>query len=188
MRIIIDPVELEKQDLTIQEFLYLLILYYGDPDINKLYRQGYYSETLLGKALSTYGKETVENILLASDSDVPTEPELLDLATKLKAMYPEGKKEGTNFYWTDGIALIIRRLRTFFKKYGKYEDEDILNATQKYINSFNGDYRFMKLLRYFIFKEVKGEGGDVEATSDLLNLLENKNQQEVNNDWSTDVR
>ena len=46
----------------------------------------------------------------------------------------------------------------------------------------------MKLLKYFIFKEKKGEGGDVESSSDLLNFIENNEGEELSNDWSTELR
>ena len=92
------------------------------------------------------------------------------------------------YYWTDGISLIIKRLKIFFKKYGIYSNEIIIDATKRYVDSFNGDYRFMKLLKYFIFKEKKGEGGDVESSSDLLNFIENNEGEELSNDWSTELR
>jgi len=188
MNIIINQVELEKQDLTAREMLFLLSLYYGIPNIDKLYRKGYYTETSVGKMLSVYGKEVVENILLNSDSEIPKEENLIDLATRLKQIFPTGRKEGTNLYWSDGIPLIIKRLRTFFKKYGKYDYDDIVSAAQKYVESFNGDYRYMKLLKYFIFKDVKGEGGSIEESSDLINFLENKDSEINNTDIYTEIR
>ena len=73
---------------------------------------------------------------------------------------------------------------TGVKKFGdKYSDEDIIEATKRYINSFNGDYRFMQLLKYFILKRVIVEG-EIEETSQLLSYLSNSNEDE-RQDWTS---
>lgn len=46
----------------------------------------------------------------------------------------------------------------------------------------------MKLLKYFIFKDVKGEGGSIEESSDLINFLENKDSEINNTDIYTEIR
>ena len=75
-------------------------------------------------------------------------------------------------------------LKAFVKKFGdKYRDEDIIEATKRYINSFNGDYRFMQLLKYFILKRVIVEG-EIEETSQLLSYLSNSNEDE-RQDWTS---
>ena len=78
----------------------------------------------------------------------------------------------------------------FFKKYGAdYTDEQIIQATKSYVESFNGDYRFMRVLKYFIFKEEKGADGMVESTSDLINRIDNAGQEDTeNNNWMNAVR
>ena len=54
-------------------------------------------------------------------------------------------------------------------------DEQIIKATQKYVDEMIGKPD-MRLLKYFIFKEAIGKGGDVEPTSDLLSYIENIDQ------------
>ena len=112
------------------------------------------------------------------------------LATKLKEIFPKGKKDGTNYYWADGVALIVRRLKLFFKKYGDgYTSEQIVQAAEKYVQGFNGNYQYMKLLKYFIFKEKVGANGEVEGESDLISYIENAGQEEtLRNDWTTTLR
>lgn len=103
--------------------------------------------------------------------------DLIPLCEKLKEIYPKGKKEtgAKAFYWTEGIKLIEKRLKIFFRKYGDtYTDEEIIDATKRYVESFKGNYTYMSLLKYFIFKEKVGNGGDVESASDLLTYMENK--------------
>ena len=78
--------------------------------------------------------------------------------------------------------MIIRRLKMFFKKYeSTYTSQQIIDAAQKYVDSFNGNYKFMRVLRYFIFKE-DNEGGK----SELINYVENAGEEEnLRNDWAT---
>ena len=102
------------------------------------------------------------------------------LATQLKGVFPKGKKEGTNYYWAEGVALIIRRLKLFFKKYGnEFTDEQIIQASKKYVEGFNGNYQYMRLLKYFIFKEKIGAGGEVEGDSELISYIENAGQEDI---------
>lgn len=101
--------------------------------------------------------------------------ELTALATKLKEIYPKGKKSNTQIYWAEGVALIEARLKLFFKKFGYHKPEEIIDATQRYVDSFNGNYSYMRVLKYFIFKDVKGAEG-VEKSSELLSYIENKNE------------
>lgn len=130
------------------------------------------------------GTELIDSIILDSDNSEKSEEELLDLAGKLKEIFPIGKKEGTSNYWAEGKVLIVKRLKTFFKKYGTdYTDEQIINATKKYVESFNGNYQFMRTLKYFIFKD-KDVAGERDYSSDLLNYLENAGNKEIlRNDW-----
>lgn len=115
---------------------------------------------------------------------------LTALAEKLKAIFPEGKKQGTNQYWAEGPTLIAKRLDKFFDKYGRNWTEDqIVDATQRYVTSFNGDYRFMRILKYFLWKDTTGACGTVEVSSDLYNYLTHPNQQEESNgNWMDSVR
>ena len=115
------------------------------------------------------------------------------LEKTLKSIYPKGKKDGTAFYWTEGPFLIHRRLLQFTGKFGSFSDKDIAEATRMYVESFNGDYRYMKLLKYFIFKnDIKpGEDGnnEIQFTSELYNYLTNsEGSAPENRDWTTSMR
>ena len=68
-------------------------------------------------------------------------------------------------------------------------DEQIVQAAEKYVQGFNGDYQYMKLLKYFILKEKVGAGGDVEGESDLINYIENAGQEDtLSNDWTSTLK
>ena len=83
--------------------------------------------------------------------------------------------------------MIVRRLKLFFKKYGnEFTDEQIVQAAEKYVQGFNGNYQYMRLLKYFIFKEKVGANGEVEGDSELISYIENADQTDsLKNDWTS---
>lgn len=140
--------------------------------------------------LTDRGNALLEDVNLDSmDSDKKEVRNLENLARRLKEVFPKGKKDGTSQYWTEGVALIVKRLRIFFKKYGEdYSDDTIIEAAEKYVSSFNGNYAYMRTLKYFIWAEKPNKAGEVESTSDLLTSIENSGQEnEINNDWTTNL-
>ena len=69
------------------------------------------------------------------------------------------------------------------KSYVASTKTSLIEATKKYIQSFNGNYTYLKLLKYFIWKdEIRDR--EVIQTSILADYLENKNTT-VNNNWSS---
>lgn len=144
----------------------------------------------VGWRLTNKGTEVLDSVIMDSDKEQEPQDRLIQLATRLKEIFPKGKKDGTNYYWTEGVALIVRRLKLFFRKYGnKFTDEQIIQAAEKYVQGFNGSYRYMRLLKYFIFKEEVGANGEVEGGSELINYIENAGQEEnLRDDWATTLR
>ena len=144
----------------------------------------------VGWRLTNKGTEVLDSVIMDSDKEQEPQDRLIQLATRLKEIFPKGKKDGTNYYWTEGVALIVRRLKLFFRKYGnKFTDEQIIQAAEKYVRGFNGNYQYMRLLKYFIFKEKVGANGEVEGDSELINYIENAGQEEnLRDDWATTLR
>lgn len=142
-----------------------------------------------GWRLTNKGTEMLDSVIMDSDKEQEPQDRLIQLAARLKEIFPKGKKDGTNYYWADGVALIVRRLKLFFKKYGnKFTDEQIIQATEKYVQGFNGNYQYMRLLKYFIFKEKVGANGEVEGDSELISYIENAGQEEdLRNDWTSSL-
>lgn len=133
------------------------------------------------------GHDLLNTVII--DSEIKDEKnEYEDLAKELKEIYPKGKKPGTNDYWTDGNQLLVKRLKIFEKKYGKFKHEDIIETTKRYVESFNGNYRTMRLLKYFIFKE-ENKNGEIESKSDLLTFMENKDEdnKNISQDWTSQM-
>jgi len=141
-----------------------------------------------GYFVTNKGCTLLETVLLDSDrlTGSPIITDRIDtLVAQLQAFFPKGKKDGTTFYWRGNKPDIRRKLQSFFKRYGDiYSDTQILKATEEYVHSFNGDYRYMRLLQYFIWKDdIKG--GIRVSVSELASYIENAGQEDNNNsDWT----
>lgn len=127
--------------------------------------------------LTDAGVNLINKVIYDSDEDIPGEEELLQLATDLQQLFPKGKKPGTIQYWRGSQKEIFVKLQGFYKRYGRaFSSEEIINATRRYVDSFNGNYGYMQLLKYFIWKD-KDNG---EKISELASGLENYSEDEVN--------
>lgn len=188
-----------KKGLTLGGFFYLLFCNYSEKfeeDIKTLVQGGYITSAgcVSKYRVTNNGVSLLNDIMLNSDTDKNEDKALEEIAIKLKEVFPQGKKRDTQLYWTEGIALIVKRLKLFKRKYNIDLDiNSVINAAQNYVKSFNGDYRFMKVLKYFIFKEKKGDAGEVESESELLTYMENAGQVDVNDtqtsiDWDVELR
>ena len=105
--------------------------------------------------LSDSGEFLVDSIMADSHVDASNnEDRFTSLANKLRELFPSGKKPGYAYTWRDSTSCIADRLKKFSLKYGDYSDEEIIDATKRYVASFNGDYKYMQLLKYFIWKNV----------------------------------
>lgn len=136
---------------------------------------------------------TCSDILLSADTSVPSDERLLPLVDTLMSIFPSGKKEGTFLYWKGNRKDNKERLQKFFKLYGnKYSVEQIIHAAKKYVESFNGQYTYMRALKYFIWKDEKKMGSDgrkyIEEVSDLASYIENAGQEDdLKRDWTSTI-
>lgn len=193
INVLMDADLCKKYNLTLQEALYLLFLKSGQKQYKEI------QEDLIEKGLVTKieedyfitpkGTKTCDSLILDVSKDI-TQESLTNLAKSLKELYPKGKKNN-QWYWSEGVSLIEKRLQLFFKKYGKFEDDEIIDATKKYLQDTDEGNR--KLLKYFICKdkivELEDEEGcvkrQIEYTSDLLTYIENK--EEITKDWDNEL-
>ena len=188
----------QQNGITIDEALLMLVIH-NKADLERAEkaliqkglitaeRDGLFQQ--VGWRLTNKGTEVLDSVIMDSDKEQEPQDRLIQLATRLKEIFPKGKKDGTNYYWTEGVALIVRRLKLFFRKYGnKFTDEQIIQAAEKYVQGFNGNYQYMRLLKYFIFKEKVGANGEVEGDSELINYIENAGQEEnLRDDWTSSL-
>lgn len=117
---------------------------------------------------------------------------LKDLASELQKLFPAGKKPGTNYYWRGFKQEIIKKLETISNKFDfEFTKEQAINATKRYVESFNGDYRYMQLLKYFILKNKITENG-TEIKSSFMEYIENENNNEDDSmlnssEWNNEI-
>lgn len=190
MKIVINDNILDRASLTLEELLYLMLLDLNATTeiVNSLEAKGW----LHNKHLTEESRQRLADILNETKDEPSSEKRIEILTQKLMETFPKGKKEGTAYYWRGNKKEIKDKLKKFFVYFGDaYTDDQIIAAARKYVVSFNGDYRYMRLLKYFIWKnDLKRteEGTSVEQISELASYIENEGQEEtVNNNWHDDL-
>lgn len=200
MKVTIDEDFCKKVNLSIAECLMILLVRTG-VDLNELLKSMKEKQllveenSLMGSSLLVTQRwnDLCDSAILSADKDVPKGDRLNSLAKSLMQVFPEGKKEGTSQYWRGNIRDVTLKLQKFFKLYGnKYSDEQIISAAQRYVNSYNGKYQFMRVLKYFIMKnekKVDSEGiAYIEEVSDLAAYIENEGyEQNLKDDWMSSM-
>lgn len=192
MKYVIDEDVCKNFDVSIEEVLFgLLYKYTNNLEViqDSLLKRGYLElHTNEEREYFKLSKEFDTNltaILLKSDKSVPNTHRCETLAIRLRALFPKGSNAG-GYPWRGNIRDITLKLQKFFKLYGsEWSDDEIIEATQRYISHFNGDYTTMRLLKYFIMKSDKVAHEDI---SDLATWLENDTEESYNNDWTIEIR
>lgn len=187
---VINGIAVLEQGLSIKESLVLLHIIYGSDignTLQSLYDKGLITSTDYehGINFTEKGNEVVSAI--TKETVESKDSRFVKLAEKMKELYPTGRKEGTSYMWRGNTNEIVKKLKTLKDKYSfEFTDEQALIATKEYVESFNGDYRFMQLLKYFVLKAVRDGDGNVEIKSELMTRIENAGQEEAaRQDWMT---
>lgn len=190
----VDDKVCEANGITKDEAFILAAIQYGTEDMySHLIKEGYITKINsscyeLNKkyTITNRGINLFSDIVLNSDRNITeSSNSISELASKLREIYPTGKMPGTTYYYKGNLQDIEKKLKSFKKRYGNYTDEDIIKATENYIKSFNGNYTYLKLLKYFIWKDEKRDGETI-ATSVLADWIENEGQEEeLINNWTT---
>lgn len=191
MKYVIDEKVCKKHNLTLTETLGLLFAKSCNGNIDEALESLVGGEKLLngdmfsGESymITDRWNDEVESVLLESDNSIPSEDRVEKLVRQMRELFPKGMKVG-NSAWRGNVRELKLRMLKFFKLYGNYTDEQIMEATKKYIDSFNGNYTYMRIIKYFILKsELKvsqNEKGEMiqqyEDTSMLANILENPDE------------
>lgn len=188
MKITIDEKVCLKHKMTVEEVLFALAFRMAKKDTtlsNMLAR-----EILVDVGGQRYvtqrWSEELDAILCESSEEVKEWNYYVPLAEKMRTLYPAGKSPGTPYLYKGNTREIAMKLQKFFFQYGIHSDEEVLDATKRYVASFRGDYRYLKLLKYFISKmedEVDESGNRHKVEhSYLADYLENKESEgeEVN--------
>lgn len=192
MKITIDEKVCTKHKMTLSEVLIALAIRNTDAysDIpNMLNREILVEDkTEDWYKVTQHWSDVLDEIIADSSGTVEkSDEELLELAKKMRELYPQGKMRDrygrpTPYYYRCNNSEVVKKLKKFFTIFGNTSDEEILDATKRYVASFQGNYTGMRLIKYFILKDdVKPSEdgqGHVEQISDLATFLENKESEE----------
>ena len=177
MNITVNTDVLQRHKLSLGEFLVLLMAYH-DVDYkeccSRLVETGIASNNLYNPpniVLSDNSKDLVARIIIDSNEKViASKIDFTKLANKLIDLYPQGKKPGTTYNWSDSTSAIANKLKTLIAVHGfTYTEEEAIEATKKYISYFDKDKTPMRLLKYFILKTSK----DGTIDSPFMSIIEN---------------
>lgn len=162
---------LKEKEITVNQFFILLYYYlqnketlaftFSWEEVVKLSKLGFlviYSINSKSVGLTSKSQTLINKVLGQKIADVQ------NLASQMRELFPKGIKPGANQSWRGSVSCLVGKLNTFFRKYGNdWTTQEVLNATQRYVDNFGDDMRFMQTLKYFIEK-------DGEST--LLSYLE----------------
>ena len=143
--------------------------------------------------------EQVEEVMaLATDVNADFElirvqtNDFVGLAEKMRELWPAGEKEG-KWPWRDSVDNIAKRLEFIWRDRfpGKQMDiEECLSVARKYLARFQDNTKYMKVLKYFIFKRkddmVDKKTGRIRYNYESLfaDMLEGKKfQDELQSEW-----
>lgn len=192
MKLNIDESICKENGLTLEEALILFLFNQNSETnisniLNSLVKKGVADKNVFDNnklVLSSNSRKLLQKLCLDSETFVKNNQKRIEnLAKELQNIYIPGKKEGTQDYFKGSSSEITQKLKKFFIDYGDFSDEQIIEATKRYVKSFNGNYRFAQLLKYFISKKVDGERG-----SRLLSYIENQSETNISSDWDVELK
>lgn len=185
MKVTIDEKKCIKNKLTFSEFLLALAFRERkENDIHNMLNRGILTRQSGQYIVSEEWSKTLDKILQEAPKEcTKTDEELLELAKGMSALYPKGKVPGTAHLYRTNPKEVVSQLKKFFAYYGDYSNEEILDATRRYVASFRGNYQFLKTLKYFISKneDEMDEDGNTHKVkhSFLADFLENKEDEDT---------
>ncbi len=192
---------LQSKHISIAELLYLYSLYTNNKDyidvnvdLSKLEKQQFL------KIITTENNE--KTILLRDKSIKLIEFLTIEMNTSLEENVKTIKKseriinndlervDEFRFKWKGlksgamGSAQSCKdKLNRWMKENPQYSFDDILKASDMYINSLNGDYRFLQRADYFIYKQENNreESSRLSAHIDEIDSF-------MKDDWTTNLK
>lgn len=188
MKYVFEDSIISEFNITINQAIGLFILY-NKLDIDKLKKELQDKKLFGENTVTNKGLTIIHKLRLDSkygDDTIYDEQSLKELVEEIRQEFPEGKKEGTTQYWRGSNIEIYKKLDTLIKKYNfNFTKEQAINAVKKYVASFNGNYKYMQLLKYFILKNIITPNG-TEIKSAFMEYIENENDEVTDNINSTE--
>lgn len=181
MKITINTKILKKYNLSLGEFLVMLIGY-KELDYQELHNscmnKGLVEKNLfsnMAPILSNNNKNLVAKILIESDDKAINSGIDFDkFALQLMNLFPDGKKSGKTYTWRGKQDEIAQKLRTLIVNYDfLFTEEEAIKATKEYVQSFNPPYQYMHTLKNFLLYTTKDNQGHYEIESLFMTNIEN---------------
>jgi len=181
MKITLDEKTCLKGKLTLQEALIAAAVCMGRyrNTVDNMINRGILNQD--SPTLTKEWEEKVKKLIGADDARFE------ELATKVQECFPKQKMLYANgrespFYFRCNKTEIKNKLKKFIAIYGEVSDEDIIDATKRYVATYAPKgYRGMRLAKYFIIKDdrklMEDDEVHVEQLSDLATFLENKTEE-----------
>ena len=201
-KIEIDEAKCLKLGLTLQETLIAIAISMGKyrETATNMLNRGIITLDLFKQGspdITSKWKSKVGSFLVSDEQRLETLAlKVQDCFPKQKLMYANGRE--SPFYFRCNKTEIKNKLKKFLDIYGEVSDDDIIDATKRYVDTYAPKgYVGMRLAKYFILKDDKRLTVDnevhVEQLSDLATFLENKSEnkpQDIVNgdDWLLNSR
>jgi hypothetical protein len=201
-KIEIDEAKCLKLGLTLQETLIAIAISIGKykETVTNMLNRGIITLDLFKQGspdITSKWKSKVGSFLASDEQRLETLAlKVQDCFPKQKLMYANGRE--SPFYFRCNKTEIKNKLKKFLDIYGEVSDDDIIDATKRYVDTYAPKgYVGMRLAKYFILKDDKRLTADdevhVEQLSDLATFLENKSEnkpQDIVNgdDWLLNSR
>lgn len=188
MKFTINTNILSKNNLSLGEFLLLLMGYYEvdyADTFDALVKKGLIEQNLfksMSAVLSNNSKNLIARILMESDDKaINSGIDFDNLAETLQSLYPKGLKPGTTHEWRGKTEEIAQKLRTLIVKFDfQFTEEEAIAAVKEYVDTFK-DYKYMSILRNFILTTRKDSEGRLEIESLFMTIIENNRKDNENN-------
>lgn len=182
-KIEIDEAKCLKLGLTLQETLIAIAISMGKykETVTNMLNRGIITLDLFKQGssdITSKWKSKVSSFLASDEQRLETLAlKVQDCFPKQKLMYANGRE--SPFYFRCNKTEIKNKLKKFLDIYGEVSDDDIIDATKRYVDTYAPKgYVGMRLAKYFILKDDKRLTVDdevhVEQLSDLATFLENK--------------
>lgn len=183
MRLTVDTDILSKENLTLGEFLLMLMGYY-EIDYSQTFR-GLVDKNIVQKnvfkptsiVLSNNTKDLIARIITESNEKlIGSNIDFEALAVAMQLVYPSGIKPGTTYGWRGNESEVAQKLRALVTEYDfTFTEEEAVAATEEYVSSFR-DKTHMRLLKYFILRTDSEKGVD----SPFMTLIQNMRDEKTN--------
>lgn len=189
MRITIDTDILQKKGISLDEFLLLLLFFYGysyKDALDQAIKHNYISPDLFkdgNGVLSDSVCDLVVRTLIASDDKIKNCPikNFRHLAMDMQRHYPQGNKPGTSYPWAGDTDEIAFKLMMLVAKYDfTFTELEAIEAVKTYISDCHDNPERMALLKYFILKTYKN-GDEMLICSPFMSIIENNRKYETGN-------